>query len=957
MIFGQSTPNTMTGKLFILFFLAACVLPGQSSLLGSRKCTYGPSYWCSSLQGAKECNAVQHCIQSVWEKQQLPEDNDDICTICKDMVQQARDQLLSNETQEEIRAVFDGSCRLIPVKVVSDECVHLADDFIPELIDTLASQMNPQMVCATAGLCNSVAVDRLLREYQKTHPSHENAIVPVQARPVQPPRTPQPGDCESCKDFVARTIRLVKTHSRSELMDRLLAICGRLGSVSDGCMALVEANFNGIYEFLTEKLSPENFCDLVEMCESQMEESNFYQRPALPHSGDEICDFCEVIVQHWRDVLTANTTEVEFKEILDGLCRQTGSFSKNCLSLVDEYYQPLYNLFISEIQPKQICESVGLCGVKSVFKQQPPVWTLLLAQEPADVVPQVPLLPAIHVHQQQPGGRMTGMDEAAAIAQEAPQPHLPRVPLTRSGIAAVSHVGGSGVVAPAVGKTGVRDDNKCVMCEFVLQFVRNMLEQKDTREDIEHAVESVCDLMPHTLSEECEDYVEAYGDQVIELLAQEIDPAQVCQMIHLCPAQPQAVAVREDVSCVMCEYAMTQLDQMLEDHKTEEDIRRALDRVCGILPKTVRGQCQVFVDTYTDQIIHLLLNELTPDQVCIELHLCKPKAAQLEVLSGSNQLPVSRMFVGMPAQVAESGNGGTDGKQIQSTACVLCEFVLQQIDQFLEDNTTKNEIIEAVDFVCAHLPSTLMNDCIGFVDLYGDSIIDLLVNQDLDPKLICQSLTLCKPASLTGLKATRSLDKCQICEAIVTQVDNELEREDTERLIDNLLENVCKYMPFHTSRQCRDMVEVYGPYVANLLAELLVPKKVCEELHACHRTPGQQSLIGGNKCSWGPSYWCQTKIHASACNVSNPVPKTILYWTCYSCPAPTPHDQPPPTANRLCGECTHPSSKHHASLKSCFMLLYSLHTHSELGPEEMDNCNIPPSFKFLGVFLVHDMTW
>ena len=57
-------------------------------------------------------------------------------------------------------------------------------------------------------------------------------------------------------------------------------------------------------------------------------------------------------------------------QILDGLCRQTGSFSKNCLALVDEYYEPLYNLLMSEIRPKQICESVGLCGESSVFKQQ-----------------------------------------------------------------------------------------------------------------------------------------------------------------------------------------------------------------------------------------------------------------------------------------------------------------------------------------------------------------------------------------------------------------------------------------------------------------------------------------------------------------------------------------------------------------------------------------------------------
>lgn len=58
----------------------------------------------------------------------------------------------------------------------------------------------------------------------------------------------------------------------------------------------------------------------------------------------------------------------------------------------------------------------------------------------------------------------------------------------------------------------------------------------------------------------------------------------------------------------------------------QEEIQQALDQLCSILPKSVQGECQVFVDTYTDQIIHLLINELTPDQVCVELHLCKPKS-------------------------------------------------------------------------------------------------------------------------------------------------------------------------------------------------------------------------------------------------------------------------------------------------------------------------------------------
>ena len=53
--------------------------------------------------------------------------------------------------QEELKEVFDGSCDLIPVKVVANYCKKLVDEFIPELVETLASEMNPDTVCTVAG--------------------------------------------------------------------------------------------------------------------------------------------------------------------------------------------------------------------------------------------------------------------------------------------------------------------------------------------------------------------------------------------------------------------------------------------------------------------------------------------------------------------------------------------------------------------------------------------------------------------------------------------------------------------------------------------------------------------------------------------------------------------------------------------------------------------------------------
>ncbi len=120
-------------------------------LVGGHQCTWGPTYWCGGLEQAKECGATAHCIDRVWSRMEVPEDDDEVCQICKNMVSEARDTLQSNETQEELKEVFEGSCALIPIKIVRRECDRLADEFVPELVETLSSEMNPDLVCTTAG--------------------------------------------------------------------------------------------------------------------------------------------------------------------------------------------------------------------------------------------------------------------------------------------------------------------------------------------------------------------------------------------------------------------------------------------------------------------------------------------------------------------------------------------------------------------------------------------------------------------------------------------------------------------------------------------------------------------------------------------------------------------------------------------------------------------------------------
>ena len=50
------------------------------------------------------------------------------------------------------------------------------------------------------------------------------------------------------------------------------------------------------------------------------------------------------------------------------------------------------------------------------------------------------------------------------------------------------------------------------------------------------ALESVCKKLPSSVEEQCTTLVETYGDAVLYLLVQEIDPATVCTSIKLCLA-------------------------------------------------------------------------------------------------------------------------------------------------------------------------------------------------------------------------------------------------------------------------------------------------------------------------------------------------------------------------------------------------------------------------------------
>ncbi|CAH1795465.1 unnamed protein product, partial [Owenia fusiformis] len=97
----------------------------------------------------------------------------------------------------------------------------------------------------------------------------------------------------------------------------------------------------------------------------------------------------------------------------------------------------------------------------------------------------------------------------------------------------------------------------------------------------------------------------------------------------------------------------------------------------------------------------------------------------------------------------------------QSVECVLCEFVLKEVDSLLKGNRTEDEIIQAVETVCDILPSSIRDQCKSFIIQYGPQIVQDLA-QGLDPAIICTTIRLCSGQSKLQVRVSASIE-CVLC--------------------------------------------------------------------------------------------------------------------------------------------------------------------------------------------------
>lgn len=706
----------------------------------------------------------------------------DLCDVCKMVTSFLKSFVDANGSEAEVKDKAEAFCKLLPSSL-SGQCTTLVDDYFDEIWTLLKMEVDSGEICKQIGLCNSTL-----------------------SKPLKMKVTVEADACDICKLVVNYIKPYVDSNSTEEEVKMALeTVCSLLPSpYKDECTSLVDENFDAIWALLKSEVDSGEICVQLKLCNSTSSAGHFRVEAVGMAGGSEGCDLCEIIINFLDAVANKNSTQQEVKDALEKFCGIIES--TQCTSLVNEYFEVVWQLVEGELNNDEFCKQTNLCPSVAVVQVKLPKSDELCSL--CKLV--VPFLKSFIDSNTTETEAKAAVEELCsklpALQSECTQlvdDYFPMIwKLLESYVDDEQICQEIGLCSKSIVQSRAPQASvECVLCEFVMKEVDNILKGNTTEAAVTAALEKVCDILPKTIRTECEDLVKQYAPEIIDLLINGLNPQQVCTALKLCTST-RLTSPEASVECILCEFVLKEVDSILDGNTTEAAVEAALDKVCDLLPSTIRSACEDLVKEYAPEIIQLIVNGLDPQEVCTKIGLC-----------------TSTRLTSPKADVE----------------CVLCEFVMKELDSLLTKNSTEEEIEAALEKVCTLLPQTVQKDCDLFMEQYTPDLLQFLV-KELDPQAVCTAIKLCtssKPRLPTVPKSVKGGPLCIICEYVIKELDSMLDGNRTKAAVENALDKVCSIMPSSVRDECVKFVDKYTPEILSLLLNGAAPKALCTLLHLC----------------------------------------------------------------------------------------------------------------------------
>ncbi|XP_071808174.1 uncharacterized protein [Asterias amurensis] len=767
---------------------------------------FPPEYLCQLL---KLCSTAVSDVEEVGESVE--------CVLCKTVIEKL-DQLLEGKTAvADIEAALKEVCSVLP-KTVQSDCDSFVTQYTPEIVKLLAAELSAGKICAALKLCTASSVS----DVEEVGESVE---------------------CVLCKTVIEKLDQLLEGKTAvADIEAALKEVCSVLPkTVQSDCDSFVTQYTPEIVKLLAAELSAREICAALKLCTA----SSVSDVEDVEESVE--CVLCKTVIEKLDQLLEGKTAVADIEAALKEVCSVLPkTVQSDCDSFVTQYTPEIVKLLAAELSAGEICAALKLCTASSVSDMSD-------VEDVEESVECVLCKTVIEKLDQLLQGKTAVADIEAALKEVCSvlpktvqsdcdsfvTQYTPEIVKLLAAELSADEICAALKLCTASSATMLKpvEGSNCGLCEEIARYVELVLKDGSTEKEIEDFLTSeICSKLEGEVQTTCLDVVERYLPEIIQLVTT-MTPEKLCAVLGLCTAaleseqfEPES-KVDSDAECMICELIVKEMRSGLSQNATQVEIQKFLDMVCSKVPLSkYSSECTGFVDDYTKPIIQLLLSEMDPDQICESLSVC----------STNKKVAVSKV---------ESGS-----------LCTVCDVIFGIIDTQLEMNKTTEEVTKMIENVCTVLPDSLNKQCMSFLDLYGPMLLKLIVDSELEPNDICKEIKLCTP--LTRPKLGNGTASCTACKEIVTAVEAFID-ENKDEVIDEIAK-VCQLFPTADQQECKNYVEVYGPYILDLLKEeLFTPSEICSVLKMCPKSLG--GLFNVDACKFGPTYWCASKQKAIKC--------------------------------------------------------------------------------------------
>ncbi|XP_076459492.1 prosaposin-like [Babylonia areolata] len=521
-------------KVLLLLAFAAV---GQCALLGSKKCTYGPSYWCSHIHHAKECNAMQHCMTTVWKNQHL--DMVGTTETCFDVIKVLDVVRLSSDN--DLMEQWAVGCTGMPTEK-RQLCKELMSHDLNEVSKLLKSDLSSRQIAGALTLCGGFA-DTV------SHPQQVSADY-----------------CKDCVNFF-NDVR-EKVNSSEGQVEALIKqmVCSKFGPLEDLCGQLVDQYADQIFKLAFEEMNPQLICQALSFCTNQthaelMKTFKYLQSKQRLSSAE--CDVCQSLAKDVQEALKNPTLQTDVLEALkNDVCPILGSFADQCKNYVTTYGPVVFEILIGELDPQTICQTLGLCNatksetgklvhvslgapvgavqIVAPEKEKSEIECFLCKKfvEEAEKV----------IADESPDKIKAIMEKVCKVLPSDDEQNcidfvekygtfiieLLLSKVSPDEVCQLAEVCSSAKLQQTVKlQTPLKGSMKCWVCEEALTFVKQELDSPTVETDVTKILDKVCSKMG-SYDGLCEEFVSKYTPAIINMVEEEIDPLKLCSTLDLC---------------------------------------------------------------------------------------------------------------------------------------------------------------------------------------------------------------------------------------------------------------------------------------------------------------------------------------------------------------------------------------------------------------------------------------